>query len=125
MLPGFLFSLDLVLSHNGVTGPDARCVGYAVSGVTKTQSHKRKGTGHEEGRILGRMGVWARKQMEDRTPIGVTMLKPFYQSAKVTRARRRVGGPSERRCPYLKVADTVLDGDGSFLRPGQALNTSA
>src|ERR1700730_8783716 len=36
------------------TGPDALCVGYIVSRVTTTQSHKRKGTGSmKKVRFLG------------------------------------------------------------------------
>jgi SAM-dependent methyltransferase len=39
-------TVRLLASHNGVTGPNARCVGYASSsGGTTAQSHKRKGTG--------------------------------------------------------------------------------
>jgi hypothetical protein len=37
------------------------------------------------------MGVWARKQMEARTPIGVEMVELFYQREKATKGRRRVG----------------------------------
>jgi hypothetical protein len=36
------------------------------------------------------MGVWARKQMEARTPIGVEMVELFYQPEKATKGRRRV-----------------------------------
>jgi hypothetical protein len=42
----------------------------------------------EEIQWILKMGVWARKQMEDRTPIGMTMLEPFYQREKATRGRR-------------------------------------
>ncbi len=36
-----------------MTGPDARCVGYAISGVTKTQTTSGKEPVHEGGTIFG------------------------------------------------------------------------
>lgn len=42
----------------------------------------------EEIQWILKMGVWARKQMEDRTLIGMTMLEPFYQRERATRGRR-------------------------------------
>lgn len=43
----------------------------------------------EEFQWILRIGVWARKQMEDRTPIGLMMLKPFWEQEKRTRERRK------------------------------------
>jgi hypothetical protein len=49
----------------------------------------------EEIQWILKMGVWARKQMEDRTPIGVKMVELFYQREKATRGRRRVDGAKD------------------------------
>jgi hypothetical protein len=43
----------------------------------------------EEFQWILRMGKWARKQMEDRTPIGVEMLEPFLEDEKGVRERRK------------------------------------
>jgi hypothetical protein len=44
----------------------------------------------EEIQWILKMGVWARKQMEAKTPIGVKMVELFYQREKATEERRRV-----------------------------------
>jgi hypothetical protein len=55
-------------------------------------------------------GVWARKQMEARTPIGVKMVELFYQREKATQRRRRVGVAKDlaaSKGAYHKVEDCL------------------
>jgi hypothetical protein len=47
----------------------------------------------EEFQWILRMGVWARKQMEDRTTIGKQMLVAFFKREQGTRKRRKVRKP--------------------------------
>lgn len=50
----------------------------------------------EEFQWILRMGVWARKQMEDQTPIGIEMGRVFVAHQKATRERRRKKASAER-----------------------------
>jgi hypothetical protein len=54
----------------------------------------------EEFQWILRMGVWARKQMEDRTTIGIQMLLAFFKHEQDTRKRRKRRG-SVRRSPLV------------------------
>ncbi len=42
----------------------------------------------EEFQWILRMGIWARKQMEDKTSIGMKMLRIFFEHEKAVRKRR-------------------------------------
>jgi HNH endonuclease len=66
----------------------------------------------EEFYWILRMGVWARKQMEDKTEIGLKMQEPFFVGEKNNKERRRkrLLAKLMKELSKLKVLDTEYEG---------------
>jgi hypothetical protein len=78
------FAADHVLSH--AAGGEPKLGNYlAAHGLS---NGTRWFYSPEEFQWILRMGKWARKQMEDRTPTGMKMLQPFLDDEKGVRKRR-------------------------------------
>ncbi len=58
----------------------------------------------EEFQWILRMGIWARKQMEDKTSIGMTMLRIFLEHEKGVRKRRRARNAGGSEAEGIKVS---------------------
>jgi hypothetical protein len=83
-IKGNKFAADHILSHaaGGKHDPENYLAAHShCNGARWFYSE-------EEVQWILRMGVWARKQMEDRTSVGREMLKLFYRHETSTRKRR-------------------------------------
>src|SRR5689334_627442 len=79
------FAADHVLSH-AAGGPHELDNYLPAHGVC---NGSRWFYSAEEFQWILRMGVWARKQMEDRTAIGKKMVQEFFRHEEAVRKRRK------------------------------------
>jgi hypothetical protein len=90
---GEKFAADHVLAH-AAGGPD-KLANYLAAHVLCNAT--RWFYSQEEFQWILRMGKWARKQIEDRTPLGQQMSEKFLESEQSVRNRRYRNSSSANR----------------------------